>query len=228
MILLIEPDKDIRKKLCDLLCRERIIAIGTRSETLEMICRFKNRFNIIIANINLLHGMIMQGTLFRLCQKLDVDIPPILGLYSEADESAKSEFQKYFKQYKLIKYDEKNIDFPKLYISEVRGFYPAVIADVNKAKEIWLQKEEPQDFIDPRKWLEEEGFLEPHQKEQTEYNGKEIEEFIPSFEKRIADKEREVVNDENDNIYKDLFLDYKRKYNELLQYVNELTQLAQN
>ena len=170
----------------------------------------------------------MQGTLFRLCQKLDIDIPPIVGLYSEADESAKSEFQKYFKQYKLIKYDEKNIDFPKLYISEVRGFYPAVIADVNKAKEIWLQKEESQDLIDPRKWLEEEGFLEPSQKKQTEYDGKEIEEFIPSLEKMIADEEREMVDDENDNNYKDLFLEYKKKYNELLQYMNELTQLAQN
>ena len=103
-----------------------------------------------------------------------------------------------------------------------------MIADVNKAKEIWLQKEESQDLIDPRKWLEEEGFLEPSQKKQTEYDGKEIEEFIPSLEKMIADEEREMVDDENDNNYKDLFLEYKKKYNELLQYMNELTQLAQN
>ncbi len=228
MILLIESDEDIRKKLCDLLSRERIIAIGTRSETLEMICRFKNRFNIIVANINLLYEMIMRGTIFRLYQKLDVDIPPILGLYSEADESTKSEFRKNFKHYKLIKYDEKNIDFPKLYISEVRGLYPAVIADVNKAKEIWLQKEKPQDLIDPRKWLEEEGFLEPCRKEQTKYDGKEIGELMPSLEKMIAYEERQAVNSENETNNNDLLLECKRKYNELLQYVNELVELTKN
>ena len=41
MILFIEPNLTIRKRVCDLLPRERILGVGTYNETLEMIAKFR-------------------------------------------------------------------------------------------------------------------------------------------------------------------------------------------
>ncbi|MGB7055000.1 MAG: hypothetical protein WBE28_06750, partial [bacterium] len=86
MILLIEPNRKIRKRICDLLIRERIIAVGTYAETLEMIAKFQRRLNVIIANIRVLNDILNKKTLFRLCQKLHIEVPPILALFRKGDE----------------------------------------------------------------------------------------------------------------------------------------------
>ena len=70
MILLIEPDKAIRKKLSDLLSRERIIGVDSAQQTLEMILKFKDNLNVIIANIRLLREAISRDIISKLCQKL--------------------------------------------------------------------------------------------------------------------------------------------------------------
>ncbi len=113
MILLLEPYKKRRKKLCDLLSRERIIGIDSIPEALEMVCKFKNDLAIIIANIHLLYDILSRKTLFKLCTKLYIDIPPLLGFYEAGDEKIKEEFVNKYKQYKLVEYDEKDDSFPE-------------------------------------------------------------------------------------------------------------------
>ena len=229
MILLIEPDIKVRKKICDLLGRERIIAIGTVSETLEMICKFRNRFNIIVANICQLNEIVSRGTLFRLCKKLCVDVPPILAFYKDGDEQIKKKFNKHNKHYKIIKYDEENSAFPELYINMVRELYPDVIAEIEKAKETW-QRKETQDLIDPRKWLKEEGFIEPTPEPVISKEQENLDKIIPSLEKLMAEEvsaESADIADDEERDYKREFYELKGKYNELMEYVRELTDLVE-
>ncbi len=198
MILLLEPYKTRRKKLCDLLSRERIIGVASIPETLEMVCKFKNSFEIIIANIHLLYDILSQETLFKLCKKLYIKVPPLLGLYEKGDDKIKEEFEKKYTQYKLIEYDKEDDNFPERYIRVVKELYPDVIADVNKAMESWVKGEETKELIDTRKWLEQEGFVERTEKTCEEHD------------------------------YKKMYLELKKKYDELLNYVKKLTDFIKN
>lgn len=62
MILLIEPNRRIRKRLCDLLNRERILGVDSYAQTLEMIAKFKNRmFSVLIVVILFIIPRIVTG-----------------------------------------------------------------------------------------------------------------------------------------------------------------------
>ena len=209
MILIIEPDITIRKKLSDLLSKERIIGIDSMQQMLEMICRFKNNVNVMVADIHQLHEIISKKVVFRLCDRFHIDTPPIIGIYKDGDENIKKEFKKDNIGYKLLKYNDKDCDFPELYIETIKKVYPQVHADIEKAREIWLEEKETEDFVDIRKWIEEEGFSE------------------------IVDKMKIGESDKKDNTgksnikkstkdYKKLYFELKQKYDELLKYVKEL------
>ena len=99
MILFIEPNRKIRKRICDLLSRERIIAVGSYAETLEMIAKFQKRLNIIIANIRVLDDILNKKTLFRLCDKLRINVPPILAIYRKGDDKIQEKFEE---KYSLV------------------------------------------------------------------------------------------------------------------------------
>lgn len=210
MILIIESDIIIRKKLSDLLSKERIIGIDSMQQMLEMICKFKNNINVIVADIRQLHEIISKKVIFKLCDRFHIDTPPIIGIYKDGDENIKKEFERDNIKYKLLKYNNKDCSFPELYIETIKQVYPQVHADIEKAKEIWLEEKETEDFVDIRKWIEEEGFLE------------------------IVDKMKIIESDKKDNTgklktkkssknYKKLYFELKQKYDELLKYVTELT-----
>jgi hypothetical protein len=226
MILLIEPNRRIRKRICDLLSRERIIAVGTYAETLEMIAKFQRRFNIIIANIRILDDILKKKTLFRLCQKLCIDVPPILALFRKGDERIKEEIEEKHKEYKLVKYDGDDTSFPERYITAVKEIYPDVIADIDKANELWLRGDEPETAIDAREWLVKEGFLDAL--EETKYGNiaKEMEKVLPIIKKMVstADSHEEpaIQKDQNKSEYEKQYLDLKRKFDLLVKYIREL------
>jgi DNA-binding NtrC family response regulator len=210
MIIIIESDIIIRKKLSDLLSKERIIGIDSMQQMLEMICKFKNNINVIVADIRQLHEIISKKVIFKLCDRFHINTPPIIGIYKDGDENIKKEFERDNIRYKLLKYNNKDCSFPELYIETIKQVYPQVHADIEKAREIWLEEEETEDFVDIRKWIEEEGFLE------------------------IVDKMKITESDKKDNTgklkikkssknYRKLYFELKQKYDELLKYVTELT-----
>jgi DNA-binding NtrC family response regulator len=209
MILIIESDTTVRKKLSDLLSRERIIGIDSVQQMLEMLCKFRNNLNLIVADIHQLHEIISKKVVFRLCEKLHIDTPPVVGIYKDGDEKIKEEFEKNNIGYKLLKYNDKDCSFPEQYIETIKEVYPGVHADVEKAREIWLEEKENDDLVDIRKWVEEEGFLEIIDKIR-----------IGESEKKVNAGKSKTKRSSKD--YKKLYFEIKQKYDELLKYVKEL------
>jgi len=209
MILLIEPDIAIRKKLSDLLSKERIIGIDSMQQTLEMICKFRNNLNVIVADIHQLREIISKRVVFKLCGKLHIDAPPIVGIYKNGDAKIKEEFAKNNTGYKLLKYNEKDCSFPEQYIEIMKEIYPEVHADIEKAREIWLEERKPEDLVDIREWVEEEGFLE-----------------IPGKTKRRKPEAKVNVRNPKtkkpEKDYEKLYFELKQKHDELLEYMKEL------
>ena len=209
MILIIESDITIRKKLSDLLSRERIIGIDTVQQLLEMICKFKSRLDVVVVDIHQLHEIISKKVVFRLCEKLHIDAPPIVGIYKDGDQKTKEVFGKNNIGYRILKYDDKDSNFPEQYIETIKEVYPGVHADLEKAREIWLEKKEDDGLVDIRKWIEEEGFLEIVDKMK-----------IGESEKKVnIDQSKTKTSRKN---YKKLYFELKEKYDELLKYVKEL------
>lgn len=210
MILLIEPDETIRKKLCDLLSRERIVGVGSIPETLEMICKFKNNFDIIIVNIRLLNEIFAKGTLFRLCDKLYIKVPPILGIYNKSDAEVVKQLKKIHEKCEFIEYDKENSRFPEQYIQAIKELFPQLIVDINKAKESWVIKKKHEEQVDPHAWLEQEGFLKT----------------AKGISEKTIEKHEEKQKKEKD--YKSMYFDIKKKYDELVKYVKELADSTKN
>jgi hypothetical protein len=223
MILLIEPDKGIRKKIGDLLSRERIICVGNATETMEMVCKFKNKFDLIIANVRFLRAVVVQDKLARLCQKLYIEIPPILGYFTKEDRKFKEDFEKIYKGYKFVEYDEKDPTFPDRYIEMVRELYPGVIADVVKASQSWQKPEPSVEFADLRTWLEQEGFVPEVEKSKHEEAREALKDIIPAMENILSDgvteKKKELQTSDEHIDYKEKYFALKKKYDRLLQYV---------
>jgi hypothetical protein len=226
MILLIEPNRNIRKRICDLLSRERIIAVGTYSEAIEMIAKFQRRLDIIIANIRILDDILNKKTLFRLCQKLYIDVPPMLALFRKGDEKIKEQIEEKYRQYKLVEYDSEDTSFPERYITAVKEIYPEVIAEINKANETWLRGEEPESTVDAREWLVKEGFLDAL--EETKYGkiAKEMENVLPIIKKMLSTAELDIApldeKDRRKTDYEKQYFDLKRKFDLLVKYIREL------
>ncbi|MEO0225956.1 MAG: hypothetical protein ABIL05_03275 [candidate division WOR-3 bacterium] len=222
MILLIESDLHTREMILDLLPRERITGISSTIQALEMICKFQQRIKLIICNIHLLHEIVSRRTIFRLCLKLYIDIPPILGYYQEKDLKIKSDFEKEYREYRLIKYDEDDDNFPMIFINAVRELYPQVNADLEFAREIWLKKEATRQYVDPRQWLREEGFTEDAEKLDYAEKEKRVAGIIPIIKKDYIEVNRQKTEKEGDVDYKKLYFELKGRFDTLLEYVKEL------
>jgi len=156
MIILVEQDKEIRKSLADLLSRERLIGVDSIQESLQMILKFKNDLDLIVANVVLLSELLSKHIIERVCQRLSIDVPPIVGIYKEDDEEAKHRFMAEHKGYRIIRYGENDLGFPNRYLEAIQKACPELVIDYEKAREAWLKKQQPQELVDPRKWLEEE------------------------------------------------------------------------
>lgn len=245
MILLVEPDKTVTKRLCDLINRERVIGVATISQILEMLAKYKNELNVIIANISLFHEMLSSQVMFRLCKKLAIETPPIVGFYKKGNEKFKEEFVRAKGQYGLIEYNESNRSFPEQYIRLIKEVYPALDADVDKANMIWLRKEETDDLADIRNWIENQGFsieenpdiyvedLKEKLQRETKLKNK-TENKIADIETsgllmKEPEKQNETKHKPSENgDYEKMYFDIKKKYDELIGYVKELVDAVDN
>ena len=234
MILIIESDATVRKKLCDLLHRERIISIDSVQQALEMICKYKDTLNVIVTDIHQLLEIISKKIIFRLCEKLHVDTPPMVGVYRNGDEAIKRKLEKKKTGYKLLRYNDKDCSFPERYIKTIKEVYPGVHADVEKAREIWTEEKEDDELADIHKWIKEEGLFMEETKEvyvdelkakhrkKTDEDIEDIEEIGILVEQPKKKKKVKSEKDEKKD-YKKMYFELKQKYDELLQYVRELT-----
>jgi replicative DNA helicase len=241
MILLIEPDKTTRKRLSDLLSRERIMGIDSVQKVLEMLCKYKTEINVIVANIYQLRNIVTNQTLFRLCEKYVIAIPPIVSYYREEEKKVKQEIERNNKQYRFIEYKEKDPGFVEKYIQAIRDVYPDLNADIEKAREVWSKQEQDEELVDLHKWIEEEGLYieeekeicienlkekakkERREKEEVEEKIVDIEELGLLVEKPEGKQKIEQKTDEN---YRKMYLELKKTYDELLKYVKELMEFV--
>jgi len=219
MIIIAEPNKDIKKRLCDLLSKERVIGVTTIADSLETLCKFRNNIDVIIVNIAMLKEILSNQMLHRLCQKLGLKEPPILGYFTNGQKELKNILEKSHANITLIEYSDHYAGFPDRYISALKKLYPAVNVDIEKTKEVWGKQEAQQEFVDIRKWLEEEGFAEAIEK-------KELQEEVKRVEETLASSEEKPVRPEEN--YKKLYFELKNKYDELLSYVKELIDSVKN
>ena len=225
MIILVEQDKEIRKNLADLVSRERLIGVDSIQESLQMILKFKNDLDLIVANVDLLSELLSKHIIERVCQRLSIDVPPMIGIYKEGEEETKHRFMAEHKGYRIIRYGENDLGFPNRYLEVVQKACPELVIDYEKAREAWLKKQQPQELVDPRKWLEEEGFLETIDIPEQESSEKGADEIITSIKSLLeeeaveAEPEEKEVKAETRADYKSMYLELKQKYDELLKKV---------
>lgn len=227
MILLIEPNKTISKRLCDMLDKERIITVTSIPSTLEMIVKFKNNFNLIIANIRILNNMLATGTLTRLCEKLYIKIPPVIVLYRKGDDKIKEQVEQNYPDYILLEYEKDDNSFPEKYIGAVEKLHPDANVSLNDANDVWLRGEEHEAFLDPQKWLVEQGFLKTLERSKFGKLTREMEQMIPIMKRMMAmyemDNPGELHNNTGNIDYKKMYFDLKEKYNMLFEQLQDLT-----
>jgi CheY-like chemotaxis protein len=205
MILLAEENSAIRKVLCDILNRERIIAVESPKEALEALVEHKGEFNVIIGSTRGVRGMISNKIIDRLCKKINIDVPPIIGIYKKGEESLVKKLIEEKNDQKFLKYDEKDADFSAKYIEAIKAQYPDLLIDEKHIKPDRSVRKQKNEIEDIRSWLirESAGGYEP------EGAGSNKDEAIPENDKDVD--------------YKKLYLEVKAKYDELLKYIHELT-----
>jgi len=192
-----------------------------------MLAKFKNKIALIIANIRLLREILVKGTLFRLCQKLYIEIPPIIALYKRGDEKLKEEFEANKAVQKLVRYDSEDNSFPERYIDAVRTVYPEVIADMKTAHESWLKGDESILIPDVQKWLKQEGFIEAIEESKIGRVAKDMEAVLPLIKKMLVTAESGTRSiDTGENNYETMYKDLKKKYDLLVKYVRQLDRSA--
>lgn len=167
MLIIGEPDKMIRKRLCDLLFRERIIGVDTAQEILNALCKFRTKVDLIMVTVNFVSDLVPNEVITKLCHKLQVQEPPVLGYYKKGEEGILEHLKKSCYGINLIKYDEADKEFPVSYLARVKKLCPQIHTDVEKATEIWLKPEPTSDSVDLAGWMEEEGLEELADKKGT-------------------------------------------------------------
>jgi hypothetical protein len=155
MIILLEPDENTCRRLCKIMPREKIITVPSVTEIFEMICKYKREIDLIIANLHVLAESSPRQVVERLCQKLAIEVPPILCYYKQLDKKIRHDNIKENKQIQFIKYNEKDENFPEKLIQIIKQIYPGLNADANEAKASWFGKPKS-NITSIQKWLKEE------------------------------------------------------------------------
>jgi 3-methyladenine DNA glycosylase Tag len=215
VILLIDDNKVRSKKLCDMLNKERIIPVGSKQQVFEALVHHKGKLNAIVANVRAVQTIISEQTISQLCEKLYMDMPPIVGLYSEEEEQLLQTIPENDYHITFVKYDEKDMNFPVKYIKAIKKVYQDLSADINKANEVWLKSTDTQDLIDIREWLKDEGFLDVKHKK-APLKSKKITHSKPASDAKIDYKKMYLE-------LKEKYEELKKKYDEVLKYIQDLT-----
>jgi hypothetical protein len=219
MLLIIENDKRVRKRICDLLKRERILGVNTVTESLERMCKFRSDINLIICRATFLIDIQEKQLVQKVCERLYIKVPPMFGYYMKKEAPIKDRLEQTDAPYELIEYDEEDETFPEKFIKIAASLYPDLYYDIEKAQTIWREKLKAASGVpmDPRAWLEEQGFVEPTQK-------KGIDAVIPTIENLL----REDATKETGEDYEKGYQEMKKKYEELSKYVKELIDFIRN
>ncbi len=222
MIILVESDKDVRKSLADLISRERIIGVDSIQEALQMFLKFRNDLDLVVANVNLLSEMLSKQLIDRVCQKLSMAVPPVIAVYKPNEEDAKDAFLRAHKGHRVIKYSDKDLGFPSRYLEVIQKACPGLVIDYEKARESWLKKQkQPTDFIDPRTWLAEEGFIDTARSQKDQIAEKTPDDVVSSIQALLhetAEHDEQKDLDEG-NDYRKMYLELREKHDALLKHI---------
>ncbi|HEX7319826.1 MAG TPA: hypothetical protein VF399_05675 [bacterium] len=228
MILLIEPNAQLRKRLADMVSRERIIGVSTYNETLEMLCKFKNDINLIIAYIRILQEIMEHQAIYRLCDRLYIKMPPILALCRKGDKAIHKELTEKDKELKCLDYDPDDTMFPERYVKALRELYPDIIADVKTATDVWLRGDVEIRVV-PKEWLTEHGFIKTdgHKADkQTIFNVDETDKILCLIRRLLSvteEKKAEAPAEPSEGIDpKNEHAVLAKKYQLLVQLIREL------
>lgn len=157
MILLLESDKNLSKKLSDLLDRERLVAVESERQVLEAIVKYKGDINAIIANHRQFSVILAHQLISQVCRKLEFKPIPAVGYHKKGDPIPVPQ-KAPDPGYQVIEYDDADPGFPEKLIRALREGYPDLNVDLTKAKMMWVAKSE--DLMDVDQWLAEAGFGE--------------------------------------------------------------------
>jgi hypothetical protein len=200
MIIFIEKDILIRKRLSDLLVRERVIGVDTAQQALEIGIRYKNNLDLFVSNIQNFKILTTNRILTRFCKKLGIAMLPVLAFYKDGEEDIVESLEKYDGKCRFIRFSDSD-KFPEHYVNIIKELYPDVNADVPSAAEMWKASKVAEQHIDPHVWLKQEGLI----KGRKPQNG--------------AAGEPDHMN------YKSMYFDLKDKYEKLLKELEELRAL---
>jgi hypothetical protein len=212
MILLVEKDPKVKKKLCDMLNRERIIAVVTKQQILEALVHHRDRLRVLVANAVTLSDILSEDVILKLCIQLSIKVPPIVALYPPEQEAIMKNISNSKYRFEFVKFDKKDVDFPVSYTEAIKAVYPQVNIDIARAQEVWAQSEESDDLVDVRKWLNEFGFGETKQDSMVQ----------PESKKSKSEKRGDAAPD-----YKKLYTDLKKKYDRLVADFEELKKILE-
>ncbi len=225
MLIIIDANTGLRKKLCDILKKERIIPVDSVTVALEKICHFRSEINVVIANLDFIMEIFERQTIKKVCYKLFINEPPIIGYYTRGQEKQKEELLARGATYPFLQCDETDLQFPDRYIAEIVKVYPELHYDLDKAYYYWAKTSEQTaaEYIDPRQWLQEQGFIEILELAEKEENKS------PVLENTIlaikAMLETQIDGEARNFDFKQLYLDTKKQYDQLTQYVRDLIEM---
>ena len=222
MIILVEPDKDVRKSLADLISRERIIGVDSIQEALQMFLKFRNDLDLVVANVNLLSEMLSKQLIDRVCKKLSMAVPPLIAVYKPSEEDTKDAFLRTHKGHRVIKFSNNDLGFPTRYLEVIQKACPGLVIDYEKARESWLKKQQqPADLIDPRTWLAEEGFIEATRNQKDQLAEKSPDDVVSSIQALLHETAEHGEHDDTDSKkdYRKMYLELREKYDALLKHI---------
>lgn len=200
MILLAEKDAALRKKLCDMLNRERIIGVASKQQVLEALAQHQKKLNAIIADASLLSSILSNDTIVNLCMKLAIPIPPIVVLYRPEQETIIKMIGNGKYHFEFVEFDERDENFPDQYIRAILRVYPEISIDMSKAHQVWKGDIEGRNAVDVREWLNESGFTETGgKKEPAGATEKPVTKAVPAATE-----------------YKKLYFELRKKYDQLM------------
>ncbi len=144
-----------------------------------------------------------------MCEKIKIRIPPIIAVYRSGQETIIKNTNASEYQCKFLRYDESDLNFPMTYAQSVKAVHPKISIDINRANEVWLNPRDPQNVVDIKQWLNEEGFIEVPLKSKPDNT--------PKSPPKAPVKEKTKEADAND-----MYAELEQKYKELLQCYDDL------
>ena len=172
MITQLEPDSNIRKRLGNLMPKERIIWVDESKKILDLIVNFKRKIDLIISNLNTpyFYEIVKEDIFKKIYEKLKIPEIPSFGYYMKRDEKIEELIRKY--DFQAIIYEDKNPEFTFKYLQIAKEKYPEirVIEDQQKIISVWLGTDKEKELSKEEKNSIERILMNvPSQKHEGDY-----------------------------------------------------------